>query len=411
MAPKLKCGSTFSSISWISLLRLPRISLSLAMSSTTSRVTFFTRTSGVNSWPCALPSSNAAKRHRRALAIVRMLCTRHGRVVFGNAPRVDIINVRGRRRVDRHLGAALGGWLRLRRPLLARRVAVVDEASAPLQVGVALEEVLVERRLLQDAARVQQIGAHTHQAQRDRGIAQPDRPEIADRIGIDVGRGADAVAQRARAQNRQHEIRTVANAPAAQGLAEILVVLLDAHVGRHVVNAQQPEGAVEGEARPVLHAVLDLALQQVVDADEKVGDVGKEIAHPAADLLVQQIAISRRHRPGDRRVDGLVELVHAAVESFEWIAWIAVRGGACRQKRKQHCAGREPHFAGSLAGSAALLNRNWLMRFSSTTADWVSRRRSPFFSITPSPPASRPMYCSPRIPEVRILAVVSRGNW
>src|SRR6266850_8011288 len=397
MPVKLKCGSTFSSISWISLLRLPRISLSLAMSSTTSSVTFFTSTSGANSCPCALPSRSAAKRHKAALAIVRMLYN------------PQIINARGRLDVDGRPETAL-----FFNALLARGLSIIDQAPAALQVGVALECVLVERRLLQDAARVQEIGAHIDQAQRDRGIAQPDRPEIADRVGIDVGRGADAVAQRARAQNRQHEIGTVANAPAAQGLAEILVVLLDPHVGRHVVDAQQPDGAVEGKARPVLHAVLELALQQVVDADEKVGDVGKEIAHPAPDLLVQQIAIGRRHGLGDRLVDGLVELVDAAVESFERIARIAVRGGACRQNRKQHYAAKEPHFAGSLAGSlpsAALLNRNWLMRFSSTTADWVRRRRSPFFSITPYPPASSPTYCSPRIPEVRILAVVSRGNW
>src|SRR5229473_1840880 len=397
MAPKLKCGSAFSSISWISLLRLPRISLSLAMSSTTSSVTFFTSTSGVNSCPCALPNRRAAKRYRTALAIVRMLYN------------PQIINARGRLHVDGRFKTAL-----FSDALLARRLSIIDQAPAPLQVGVALECVLVERRLLQDAARVQQIGAHIDQAQRDRGIAQPDRPEIANRIGIEVGRGSDAVAQRARPENRQHEVGTVGNAPAAQGLAEILVVLLDPHVGRHIVNAKQPDGAVESEARPVLHAVLDLGLQQVVDADEKVGDVGKEIAQPAADLLVQQIAISRRHRLGDRLVDGLVEFVDTAVESFERIAWIAVRGRACRQNRKQHNAAQEPHFAGSLAGSlpsAALLNRNWLIRFSSTTADWVRRRRSPFFSITPSPPASSPMYCSPRIPEVRILAVVSRGNW
>src|SRR5882672_2808569 len=396
MAPKLKCGSTFSSISWISLLRLPRISLSLAMSSTTSSVTFFTSTSGANSWPCALPSRKAAKRHKAALAIMRILYN------------PQIINARGRLHVDGGPEAAL-----FSNALLARRLSIIDQAPAALQIGIALECVLVERRLLQDAARLQQIGAHADQAQHDRGIAQPDRPEIADRVGIEVGRGSNAVAQRARAQNRQHEIRTVANAPAAQGLAEILVVLLDPHVGRHIVNAQQAERAVEGEARPVLHAVLELALQQVVDADEKVGDVGEEIAHPAADLLVQQVAISCRHRLGDRLVDGLVELVDAAVESFERIARIAVRGGACRQNRKQRYAAKEPHFA-SLAGSlpsAALLNRNWLMRFSSTTADWVRRRRSPLFSITPSPPASSPTYCSPRIPEVRILAVVSRGNW
>src|SRR6267378_2054646 len=382
MPPKLKCGSTFSSISWISLLRLPRISLSLAMSSTTSSVTFFTSTSGINSWPCALPNRREAKRHKAALAIVRMFGSHHGFVVLGN----HAINVRSRLVVDGRPGTALLG-----NAFLTRRPSIIDQAPAPLQVGVALECVLVERRLLQDAARVQQIGAHIDQAQRDRGIAQPDRPEIADRVGIEVACGPGAVAQRARAQNRQHEIGTVGNAPAAQGLAEILVVLLDPHVGRYVVDAEEADRAVEGEARPVLHAVLKLSLQHVVHADEKVGDVGKEIAHPAADLLVHQVAIGRRHRFGDRLVDGLVEFVNPDVESFERIAWIAVCSGASRQNRKQNNASQEPHFAGSLAGSlpsAALLNRNWLMRFSSTTADWVRRRRSPFFSITPSPPAS-----------------------
>src|SRR3989442_15942592 len=239
MTVKLKCGSTFSLISSISLLRLPRISLSLAISSTTSSVTFFTSTSGVASWACALASRSATKRHKAALAIVRMLYN------------PQIINARGRLHVDGRFETAL-----FSNAFLARRLSIVDQAPAALQVGVALEYVLVERRLLQDAARVQQIGAHADQAQRDRGIAQAARPEIADRIGIDVGRGSDAVAQRARAQNRQHLIPTIANSPAAQGLAEILVVLLDAHVGGHVVYAQQPEGAVEGEARPVLHAVL-----------------------------------------------------------------------------------------------------------------------------------------------------------
>src|SRR5437879_10856056 len=224
MPMKLKCGSTFSLISPISLLRLPRISLSLAISSTTSSVTFLTRPSGVASWPCALASRSAAKRHKAALAIVRMLYN------------PQIINARDRLHVDGRFETAL-----FSNAFLARRLSIVDQAPAALQVGVALEYVLVERSLLQDAARVEQIGAHADQAQRDRGIAQPDRPEIANRIGIDVGRGSDAVAQRARAQNRQHEIRTVANTPAAQGLADILVVRLAPHVAGHVVYGQQPE--------------------------------------------------------------------------------------------------------------------------------------------------------------------------
>src|SRR5690348_16267568 len=112
---KLKCSSTFSSIRPISLARLPaRISLSLAIRSTTSSVTVFTSTSGGGlDCACAIP----AARHSAA-ALTRLL------IAF-------ILGL-----------------------LYARRVAVVHQASAPLQVGVTLESVLVERGLLEDAARV-----------------------------------------------------------------------------------------------------------------------------------------------------------------------------------------------------------------------------------------------------------------
>src|SRR3989442_13146590 len=128
MPVKLKCGSTFSLISSISLLRLPRISLSLAIRSTTSSVTFFTSTSGVASWPCPLASRSAAKRHQAALAIVRMLYN------------PQIINARGRLDVDGRFETAL-----FSNAFLARRLSIIDQAPAALQVGVALEYVLVER--------------------------------------------------------------------------------------------------------------------------------------------------------------------------------------------------------------------------------------------------------------------------
>src|SRR5437762_10086945 len=139
MPVKLKCGSTFSLVSSISLLRLPRVSLSCASSSNTSSVTFFTSTSGVASWPCTLASRSAAERHKAALAIVRMLY------------HPQIINARGRLHVDWRFETAL-----FSNAFLARRLSIIDQAPAALQVGVALKYVLVERRLLQDAARVEQ---------------------------------------------------------------------------------------------------------------------------------------------------------------------------------------------------------------------------------------------------------------
>src|SRR5687767_5080196 len=189
-------------------------------------------------------------------------------------------------------------------------------------------------------------------------------------------------------------------------------MLFVAPVGGDVVDAEQPDGAVEGKAHEIVEAVLELALQDIVDADERVGQVGEEVGDAVADLLVQHLAIASRHRPGEVFVEGIVEAVHAAVEGLERVARVALLAGrgAAPEGRQDQEQNEPDHFFSSLP-SAALLNRNWLIRFSSTTADCVRRTRSPCLSITPSPPASSPTYCSPRMPEVRILAVVSRGNW
>jgi hypothetical protein len=66
--------------------------------------------------------------------------------------------------------------------------------------------------------------------------------------------------------------------------------------------------------------------------------------------------------------------------------------------------------AGTEPASAALLNRNWLIRLSSTTADWVCLIVSPGAKFFSSAPASSPTYWSPSKPEVRMRADESVGN-
>src|SRR5512138_2435140 len=390
MAAKLKCGSTLESITSISLARLPeRISLSLAMRSTTSRVTFFTSVSGARSCAGAAPASTSP-----AAAASRLASRLAGFILV-----------------------AFIVWLPF-----PGRVPIVDQAAAPLQIGIPLKNVLVERRFLEDAARVEQVGARLREAQAPQRVLRMVRANFAERIGVDVGAGADAVAQIARAEERQHQIRARARPPVAQGLAEILVVLLVSHVARDVVDAEQADSGIKRNTRPVVGTVGELALQEIVHADEHVGDVAEEVAHPVADLAGHHLAIRGGHWLRHRLVHLVVEAVDDAVHAFQRIARIALARG---RAAGEQCDGeRQPgsHFGASFASglgsalasgfaSAALLNRNWLIRFSSTTADCVSRSRSPFFSITPSPPASRPTYCSPRMPEVSTLAVVSRGNW
>src|SRR3954469_684555 len=372
---KLKCGSTLASISSISRARLPAlISLSLEIRSTTSSVTRFTSTSGPSCAGAGAPHA-AAKTNSSALASLAVI--------------------------------------RFLRWPLSGRLAVVDQAAAPLQVGVALEHVPVERRLLEDADRVEQVGARLRQAQPDKPVLQMIGPHLGERVGIEIDPLAEAVAHRARAQQGKYEVRPAFRAPPAEGLAEVLVVLLVAHLARHVVDAEKAEARVPQHSRPVPGAVGELALQDVVRADEHVADVAEEIAHAVANLTWHDPLVAARHRLRDVHVDYVVEAVDAPVHALERVARVALaRAGAAGDERGDHDPA--PHFAASFASplpSAALLNRNWLIRFSSTTADWARRSRSPFLSITPSPPASRPTYCSPRMPEVRILAVVSRGNW
>src|SRR5438067_7932990 len=162
MALKLKCGSTFASMSSISFARLPeRISLSLAMRSTTSSVTVFTSWSGGTS--CACSGGTAASTKSAALARLLILVMFCSLVLF--------------------------------RFLFTGRMSIVDEAATSLQVGVALEHIPVERRLLEDAARVQQVGAQLREAQRPQPVLQVVGPHLAHRVDVDVDAGADAVAQ------------------------------------------------------------------------------------------------------------------------------------------------------------------------------------------------------------------------
>ena len=60
--------------------------------------------------------------------------------------------------------------------------------------------------------------------------------------------------------------------------------------------------------------------------------------------------------------------------------------------------------------AAAVLLMNWPIRFSSTTALWVWLMLSPLARFFSSAPGSRPMYCSPSRPDVRILAELSFGK-
>ena len=82
-------------------------------------------------------------------------------------------------------------------------------------------------------------------------VAVARRIDVGDRVGIEVDQPADAVPAAARAEEGQHEERPVADAPLAERLAEILVVLFDAGFGRDVEEAQHARPCVDRDAADV----------------------------------------------------------------------------------------------------------------------------------------------------------------
>jgi hypothetical protein len=170
----------------------------------------------------------------------------------------------------------------------------------------------------------------------------PRRIDVRDRIEEEIDYARRRVAQCRGAEERQGQVRPRAYAPDCERLTEVLVVGLQADRSRHVEQPGEPERAVEQEAAGVAQSQLGLALQELVDDRRRVFEVAQEIAdadtHPARrDLL---IALGDGLERG--AVDGVVELVHVAVESFPTIVGkrAAGRGRAtCGQHRNQYRSG------------------------------------------------------------------------
>src|SRR3546814_6591016 len=89
-----------------------------------------------------------------------------------------------------------------------------------------------------------------------------------DLIEEDVDDAPGAIAQRGRAQDRQHQVEDFESAVSAEGLAEVLLVAGKARFGGEVKQAEHADGGVNGKAGAGDFSALHLALQQVVGRSE-----------------------------------------------------------------------------------------------------------------------------------------------
>src|SRR3989442_14953448 len=106
---------------------------------------------------------------------------------------------------------------------------------------------------------------------------QRNPDDLKNEVGLRIEHQAETVANRRGTQDRQNQVRAAADAPPAQCLPEILVVLLQSEVGREVENAGDPERRIEKDPSEILEPPLELALQHIVHRDPDVLEIGKKI--------------------------------------------------------------------------------------------------------------------------------------
>src|SRR5437773_434178 len=275
------------------------MSLSFLRIATTSSVIDFTRTSGAGCWACATGISNAKSKQEEIFMAIGLWS----------------------------LGGFIIGFL-----ALPRWVTVVDEIASALQPGVAHEGVFVERRLVNNARGVEQVGTIAEGARSIECVVHGNSVDIEHEIGPRVQQQAETVADAGGTEDRQNQIRAAADTPRAQGLAEILVVLLESQLGGEVENAGDPERRIEKNPPKVVYPLLKFTLQHVVHGNPDVLEVGKEIGNTGANGTWQHGAIGSRHRLDHRLVRSIVEAEHHPVERLERVGRIASRSGAARQR-------------------------------------------------------------------------------
>ncbi len=152
---------------------------------------------------------------------------------------------------------------------------------------------------------------------------------------VDVPDLAHSVAEVREADEGDDQVRPRLHAPLAEGLAEVLVVLVQPGRRGRIEQAAKSHGRVQQQPARVAARLLELRLQQVVDDGDGVGEVVDEIRDSRAHYARRDLDVGLRHRSGDGLVEAIVELVGHAVDPLQGIARVALGGRLCAAKKQQ----------------------------------------------------------------------------
>jgi hypothetical protein len=244
--------------------------------------------------------------------------------------------------------------------------AVSDLIGAQLQVGGAHGGIEIEAGSLQlvdrfqvSLAKIKRFGTGTGDTEAC-GIdvdADAGGADHGQRVEPHVHHLADTVAQGGRAQQRQHQIRALADAPDRQCLAEVLAMARwHADMAADVDDAAEPHDGVEHEAAQGLLRALELALEQVVEEHHR----GPQVLEKVVDAITHELRCGGPIHDGCRlqkqAVEHAIELEDRPIDGFERIVLVllAVRWPGTeshlQQQESGHDCAHPAHHAVTPAG-------------------------------------------------------------
>ncbi len=169
------------------------------------------------------------------------------------------------------------------------------------------------------------------------------------RIGVPAGDEPDGVARVRRAEDGQDQIRTGADAPGAESLAEIGIVECYACSACRIEETADAEDGVEPNAGEGVAGELALALDRIVEQDDGRAQVGEEVMDRVAHAQGQRVAIGLCGRLDDILVERQIDRENAPVDRFQGIVdrigivWLSrLLPGGAGGERQAHRDGNHP---------------------------------------------------------------------
>src|ERR1700689_3438311 len=146
--------------------------------------------------------------------------------------------------------------------------------GAILTIEAAQRRIKVDRLALDfvqriDVARAFIDSADYHFGSAYAGLIVEARRDVDNWVREKIHAHADCIPWVRWPQQRQHKIRALMNAPDIERLPEVAPLALETMPAGEVHTPRQPDGAVRHEAAQRRARALELALQQVIDQDNR----------------------------------------------------------------------------------------------------------------------------------------------